>query len=139
MVTVNLVDFVKNYENGVYGPSIQDQCNAGWFDWFCSDKSLAKRLEKMFPYVKAAAEGTVIKNPETKYVFFKNNCPVIGPKYDSFSICDLETGDPEFWVTLKSGHSGEAEIVDVSKNMANVLPVGHRTSRDVRKFFLGVL
>ena len=32
-----------------------------------------------------------------------------GPLYDSFSICDRESGDVLFWVTGKSGHTGKAE------------------------------
>jgi hypothetical protein len=38
-----------------------------------------------------------------------------GPLYDSFSICDRESGDVLFWVTPKSGHSGKAEIFSRAK------------------------
>jgi hypothetical protein len=33
-----------------------------------------------------------------------------GPLYDDFRICDLEEGNVVYNVTLKSGHSGKAEV-----------------------------
>ena len=34
------------------------------------------------------------------YVFFKNNCPMVGGTYDQFSICDSESGDVVFCLTF---------------------------------------
>lgn len=85
-----------------------------FYDWFCRDESLpgrAKALQnkvvKMVNYFRK--KGTPIDCSRV-YVFFKNNCPGAGPLYDSFSICDRESGDVLYWVTPKSGHSGQAEI-----------------------------
>ena len=44
------------------------------------------------------------------YTFFKNNCPMQGPLYDDFRICDIETGDVVYTVSPKSGHTGLAEV-----------------------------
>jgi hypothetical protein len=49
------------------------------------------------------------------YVFFKNNCPMNGPLYDSLSICDRESGDVLLWATPKSGHNGNAELYMVKE------------------------
>ena len=32
------------------------------------------------------------------YVFFKNNCPVAYPLYDSMSICEIEDGKVLYWI-----------------------------------------
>ncbi len=81
----------------------------GFFDWFCSDKALEKKgKDLMNRVIKFLAINPKI-DPKTHYVFFKNNCPMNGPLYDSFSICRSEDGNVEHWVTPKSGHTGKAE------------------------------
>ena len=60
-----------------------------FFDWFCSDKSLKNKSKSLM----AKAEKVMKKlnlDPEAHYVFFKNNCPVMGRLYDSFSICTYD-------------------------------------------------
>ena len=47
---------------------------------------------------------------DSTYVFFKNNCPLGGPLYDDFRICDVESGNVLYTVTPKCGHTGEAEL-----------------------------
>jgi uncharacterized protein YerC len=80
-----------------------------FYDWFCSDKALKAKSEKLFKMVKRWVEqrNTDI---EKVYVFFKNNCPINGPLYDDFRICDVETGDVIWIVIPKCGHSGLAEV-----------------------------
>lgn len=80
-----------------------------FYDWFCSDKALKARSERLFKMVKRWVKK---RNTDTDkvYVFFKNNCPFNGPLYDDFRICDVETGDVIYTVIPKCGHSGEAEV-----------------------------
>ena len=84
-----------------------------FFDWFCSDAPLPTRSKKLqgqvIKFVNALRESGKPIDCTKVYVFFKNNCPMGGPLYDSFSICDRESGDVLFWVTGKSGHTGKAE------------------------------
>lgn len=80
-----------------------------FFDWFCRDFSLEDRSRKLFPRVKKFAEKMGV-NLDTTYCFFKNNCPMNGPLYDDFRICDRETGHIIFTVVPKCSHSGQAEI-----------------------------
>jgi len=63
------------------------------------------------------------------YVFFKNNCPMSGPLYDSFSICDCKSGDVLYWVTGKSGHSGQAEIFSREKGFKEPLAIASSFSQ----------
>lgn len=80
-----------------------------FYDWFCKDKALKAKSKRLFKMVK---RWTKKRNTDTEkvYVFFKNNCPMRGPLYDDFRICDIETGDVIYTVTPKSGHSGLTEV-----------------------------
>jgi len=80
-----------------------------FYDWFCKDTSLKNKSIKLFKQVKRWVK---FRNTDTEkvYVFFKNNCPVNGPLYDDFRICDVETSDVIWTVVPKSGHSGKAEV-----------------------------
>ena len=79
-----------------------------FYDWFCTDASLARRAKtlqgQVSKFVNAMSKAGKPINCSKVYAFFKNNCPMSGPLYDSFSICDVNTGDVLFWVTGKSGH-----------------------------------
>ena len=79
-----------------------------FFDWFCKDASLERKANKLFPQVKKF----IAANPDidilSTYVFFKNNCPVHGPLYDDFRICN--ENEVLFTVIPKCSHSGKAEI-----------------------------
>jgi hypothetical protein len=44
-------------------------------------------------------------NLDKMYVFFKNNCPMRGPLYDDFRICDKEDGKVLYTVVLKDPRS----------------------------------
>ncbi len=80
-----------------------------FFDWFCRESSLENKAKQLFPRVKTFAEKMNV-NLDTTYCIFKNNCPVGGPLYDDFRICDRETGRVIWTVVPKCGHSGQAEI-----------------------------
>jgi len=93
--------------------ALYDHCH-DFYDWFCSDTSLERRAKSLQSKVKKLVkrfEDTGRRlNTDSVYVFFKNNCPMSGPLYDSFSICDCKSGDVLYWATGKGGHSGQAEI-----------------------------
>ena len=79
-----------------------------FYDWFCKDSSLERKANALFPKVKKF----IAANPDidilSTYVFFKNNCPMNGPLYDDFRICNA--GEVLFTIIPKCGHSGKAEI-----------------------------
>jgi hypothetical protein len=99
------------WKNGEY--ALYPHCN-DFYDWFCKDNSLENRANKL----KGLAKRLVARfnlDPNRVYVFFKNNCPMSGPLYDSLSICDRESGDVLLWATPKSGHNGNAELYMVKE------------------------
>jgi hypothetical protein len=129
-------EFILNYEKGKYDShSVKVMIEAGWFDWFCSDRSLKKRLDALFPKVTQLAHTAKI-NMDTMYVFFKNNCPVYGTVYDDFRFCDRSTGDVIYTVVPASGHTvckGRAELWGKENNFKGALVEG--TWNDIKKFF----
>ena len=52
-----------------------DNDNYFFYDWFCSDKAL-KIKSKLLMTKAAKVIDRLGINPETHYVFFKNNCPL---------------------------------------------------------------
>jgi len=128
----NLKTWIEKFENGDFRINdIQAQIKAGWFDWFCNDKSLMNKTAFLGKKVVQIAKSKKI-NLETSYVFFKNNCPMNGPLYDSFSICDIETGNVLYWVTPKSGHTKNAEVFGEGNFKE---PLAEGTWEDVKNFF----
>ncbi len=98
--------FIERFDKGDFDdPSVKTQCEAGWYDWFCKDSNLAAKTKGLGRRVKQIADSPLI-DQDKMYVFFKNNFPMDGPLYDSFSICDIATMDVVFWVAPKDSHAG---------------------------------
>ena len=99
-----------------------DNGNYFFYDWFCSEKALKIKSKLLM----TKAEKVMSKlglDPETHYVFLKNNCPGQGKLYDSFSICTYdENGEVVIWCTPASGHArdyGQAQLVDFREKAEN--------------------
>lgn len=81
-----------------------------FFDWFCKDQALEGRANKLISKLKKFMAHRPELDPTKIYAFFKNNCPMVGPLYDDFRICDLESRDIIYTVVPKCSHSGKAEV-----------------------------
>jgi len=118
---MTLKQFVGRFKNGGFEDSnLQIQCEAGWHDWFCSDKSLARRLKPMGNFLKKIVNSPDFDS-EKVYVFFKNNRPLAYSLYDSLSICDIKSGDVLFWVGFNQDHPdvkkyGTTEIARIDRD-----------------------
>lgn len=125
MKKVTLKEQLEKFESeGIILDSDGQQSNCyGFYDWFCKDTSLKSKgtslMKKTSTFVKKMGIDTT-----THYVFFKNNCPMNGPLYDDFRICDIETGDVMWNVTPKSGHSLEAEVYSSKHGFSEPLFAG---------------
>ena len=87
-----LRQWIENFNSGTYDVSDRrTQIEAGWFDWFCKDTSLAAKTKKMGKIIKQVKAGGKV-DLQTMYVWFKNSCPMNGPLYDDFRFADLATG-----------------------------------------------
>jgi hypothetical protein len=112
MKEANLKQQLEAYDNGQFLESDGD-VNTGcylFYDWFCKQESLERRARRLFGSLRTFLKHHPEIDQTKHYVFFKNNCPMVGSLYDDFRICDMETGNVIWNVTPKSGHSGMAEV-----------------------------
>lgn len=128
--------YLKRYFDGDFdSPKVGIQIDAGWYDWFCSDRLLVKKTQELTERLLQIVESEKI-DQDTMYVFFKNNCPWNGTLYDDFRICSIATGDVLFTITPKSGHAsikGQASVWGEANQWKTALAEG--TWRDVLKYF----
>ena len=106
METTSFAKQEAAWKNGEY--ALYPHCN-DFYDWFCKDSSLESRAKKLKGLAKKLVDHLDLDKNKV-YVFFKNNCPMSGPLYDSLSICDRESGNVILWATPKSGHTNQAEL-----------------------------
>ncbi len=133
---VSLRVWLENYEKGLYNSEdVETMCNAGWYDWFCSDFTLSSRLKNLYPKVKAISNSSKV-DIDKVYVFFKNNCPMNGKLYDDFRICDIETGDVIWTISPAVGYTktfGRSEVWGVENDFEK--PIVSGDMMDVLKYF----
>lgn len=82
MEKISVREWIKKFNEGEFNST--DRCTqirAGWYDWFCKDSALNNRLKKMGNIIKDITNDFILDN---YYVWFKNNCPCVGPLYDDF-------------------------------------------------------
>jgi hypothetical protein len=131
MEKVTLRQQLEAFDKGIFMDSDGDESDCyNFYDWFCKDESLKGKSKRLFGMVKRWVKK---RNTDTDkvYVFFKNNCPMRGPLYDDFRICNIETGDVIYTVIPKCGHSGLTEVwgrdnkfngpIVTGKNLSEVL------------------
>ena len=99
---ITLRDWQNKFVVGEFeGKDIDTQVRAGWYDWFCKDKSLANKTIKMGNIIKRITDSAKI-NCDKMYVFFKNSCPMVGNLYDQFKFCDIENRDVIYCINIDS-------------------------------------
>ena len=109
--TANLATQLNGFANGLILDSAGNNTDCfNFYDWFCKDSSLERKSWNLMKKVKTFLKHNPDIDLLTHYVFFKNNCPMRGPLYDDFRICNIETGDVVYTVIPKCGHSGLAEM-----------------------------
>jgi hypothetical protein len=118
----NLKTQLEAFEKGIF---LDSDGNESWcfnfYDWFCKDTSLERKSRSLFAKVKKFIKANPQIDTTEVYVFFKNNCPMVGPLYDDFRICTPDR--VVYTVTPKCGHSGKAEIWGSENNFEGPLKV----------------
>lgn len=110
MKTANLKMQLEAFAQGriIDSEGIEDFC-FNFYDWFCKDSSLKNKATKLFAQTKRLVEKLDI-DTDTHYVYFANRCPCFGKLYDTLSIVNIETGNVEYCLSPKCGHTGMTEL-----------------------------
>jgi hypothetical protein len=75
----------------------------GFYDWFCKKSSLGGHYKQLLPKLKFLVKIGLI-DADNSYVWFKNNCPVVGHKYNDIRISSLNEKNSFFGgICPKSG------------------------------------
>lgn len=114
---------------------LSSQNSYGFYDWFCSARFLESKANKLMKKVGDIIESKKI-DINKQYIFFKNNCPMVGKLYDDFRICDIKTGDVIYTVIPKSGMDSEKGLAYVwgkDNNFKEAIISG--TWKDIVKWF----
>lgn len=99
---ISLRTWIERFNNGDFeAKDVAVQIEAGWYDWFCKDSSLANKTKLMGNIIKLFKDGGRI-SLFLHYVWFKNNYPLDGPLYDDFRIAEIETNDTVFTVRINN-------------------------------------
>jgi hypothetical protein len=73
----------------------------GWYDWFCQENELSKRLDKMYPVIKKVVN--ILDLEQDKYTFYlKNVCPCLGPTFDRIGFNHIDLDEQIFIIDFPS-------------------------------------
>lgn len=99
------------FQEGKFQSSaVYAQCLAGWYDWFCRDDQLFKKTARLGKIVCRIKDGGKV-NRDDWYVWFKNNCPCVGPLYDDIRLARLDTGKVQMTITVKDRRNDHLYVV----------------------------
>lgn len=122
--------FVEKFHNGDFtDPDVLVQIEAGWTDWFCSDKALKNKTMALGHKVSQIKDSKWF-NKDLCYAAFKNCCTCGREYYDLIQIISLVTDNVLFAI----GHQNNKWQLYMEGHWEK--PVVEGTWREVKKFFV---
>lgn len=111
--------WIKDYKEGLFEEAdTKTQIDAGWYDWFCQTKSLKNKTKKLAGLITGLKETGKI-DLDKHYVWFKNNCPLVGNLYDDVRFAFVENGENHFVISVDSPHEdSKYAIYDITVSAA---------------------
>lgn len=136
MTDMNIATFAERFLRGDFDRSdCKTQIEAGWYDWFCRDTSLAAKTQKLGKKALQLMKSEKI-DIQKNYVWFKNNCPCWGNLYDDLRIADMETGNVIYTIIPSNGHTANKGVAEVwGRENEFKEPLVSGSWKDVKAFF----
>lgn len=136
--------WVELYKSGKFNLTDNPYTNesiaedAGLYDCW-KIKTAVKWVERLGKKICDIARSEKI-NWNKVYVFYKQICPMEGPLYDDFRICDIESGDVLYTIAhIKNGCYGEDfsgwEVWDFTVPNEKSEPVLRGKWKEVKEYF----
>ena len=133
MAEISIRQWIENYNSGKYdSQDTKVQSEAGWYDWFCKDKSLCGKTKRLAPKVKQLAKSSKV-DVDNWYVWFKNNCPVFGSLYDDIRFADIKTGDVIYTIAFVKKYGQTVELWGKENDFKHPLVIGDW--EDIKEYF----
>lgn len=134
MKKTSVREWIVRFQNNEFEANdFRTQVDAGWYDWFCKTESLRNKTYKMGKIVKQVKDGGKV-DLDKNYVWFKNNCPCVGPLYDDFRFANLETDDVQLTIAIDDKRSEHKYEVWGRKNNFDGPIICFDNSRDLVKW-----
>ena len=116
MSNITVREWIEKFNHGEFdNEDFETQCAAGWYDWFCSTKTLAKKLKRFEP-IKEKKEDA--DDDVRNRLYFGVQC---GHPYGSDYMYEIFIG--------RSGYAIEFKC----KNKKEVLQVIDQLAKDFEK------